>query len=235
MIDGKRVMAVIPARGGSKGLPGKNIRAVGGRPMIAWSMVAARGSRHIDRLVLSSEDEKIIAMARDLGCEAPFIRPAELATDEAAIEDALIHALGEVAEDYDYMVLLQPTSPLRRAEDIDGAIEACHASGAPACISVCEAAKSPYWMFRLDDDRRMRRLLEWDGPRHRRQNLPPVVAPNGAVYVARVPWLTEHRSFIGPDTRAYTMPPERSLDIDTELDLLMVEALLARTELGKDP
>jgi N-acylneuraminate cytidylyltransferase len=226
MIDGNTVVAVIPARGGSKGLPGKNLRAVGGRPLIAWSMEAAQGSRHIDRLVLSSDDEEIIAVARKLGLEAPFIRPGELATDCSPIEDALIHALGELAVSYDYLVLLQPTSPLRRAGDIDGAIEACHASGAPACISVCETPKSPYWMVRLDDEGRMHRLLDWDGPRHRRQNLPLVFAPNGAVYVAQVPWLIEHRTFSGPDTRAYVMPPERSLDIDTELDLLLVEALL---------
>ena len=227
MIGGKKILAVITARGSSKGLPRKNLLPIGGRPMIAWSIAAGQASRYIDRLVLSSEDEEIVRVAMDLGCEVPFRRPVELATDTALVEDALIHALDALTEAYDHLVLLQPTSPLRRAEDIDGAIEICHRAGAPVCISVCEPEKSPYWMFRKDDAGRLHPLLAVEEPVSRRQDLPLVFASNGAVYVAEVPWFRRHRTFVGPETIAYVMPRERSLDVDTETDLLMVNAVMA--------
>ncbi|MDP6785655.1 MAG: acylneuraminate cytidylyltransferase family protein [Rhodospirillales bacterium] len=230
MIEGKRVLAVITARGGSKGLPGKNLSDAGGKPLIAWSIEAAQGSRFIDRTVLSSDDAGIMATATLWGCEAPFVRPPELATDEAPIEGALLHALDEIGEVFDYVVLLQPTSPLRQAADIDGAIETCHASGAPACISVSAPAKSPYWMFTLDDEGRMRRLIETAGPTHRRQDLPEVVAANGAVYVMAVPDFRQSGQIYSAEAVAHVMAPERSLDVDSAMDLALVDALLKKGE-----
>ncbi len=226
MIEGRKVLAVITARGGSKGLPGKNLADAGGKPLIAWSIEAARGSRFIDRTVLSSEDAEIIAVAEQWGCEAPFVRPSELAADESPIEGVLIHALDQTKESYDYVVLLQPTSPLRRAADIDGAIETCHASGAPACISVSAPPKSPYWMFTLDATGRMRRLIEASGPTHRRQDLPPVFAANGAVYVMAVPAFRASGEIFSPDAVAYVMAPDRSLDVDSAMDLALIVAIL---------
>ncbi len=226
MIDGKKVLAVITARGGSKGLPGKNITDVGGKPMIAWALEAAHGSKFIDRTVLSSDDDAIIAVAKNLGCDVPFVRPAELAADTSPTVDALIHALNQIPETYDYLVLLQPTSPLRVVEDIDGAIEKCHASGAPACVTGCEPTKSPYWMFHLGDGETMTPVIESEGLKTRRQDLPKVFAPNGAVFLAQIPWYREHLTFYGPGTVAYMMPPERSVDVDSALDLALVQTLL---------
>ena len=230
MIEGRKVLAVITARGGSKGLPRKNVADAGGKPLIAWSIEAARGSRFIDRTVLSSEDPEIIAVAEQWGCEAPFVRPPELATDESPIEGVLTHALNQIGGDYDYVVLLQPTSPLRQAADIDGAIETCHASGAPACITVCAPAKSPYWMFTLDATGRMTRLIETSGPTHRRQDLPPVFAANGAVYVMTVSGFRAAGQIFSPDAVAYVMAPDRSLDVDSAMDLAMLGALLETGE-----
>src|SRR5262249_46947636 len=125
MIGSSRVLAIITARGGSKGLPGKNIIDLGGKPLLAWSIEAAHRARHVDRLILSSEDDDIIAVAKKFGCEVPFRRPREFATDAAMIDPVLTHALDHLDEAFDYLVLLQPTSPLRTAADIDGPIKLC--------------------------------------------------------------------------------------------------------------
>jgi len=226
MIEGKTILAVIAARGGSKGLAGKNIADAGGKPLIGWTIDAAHGSRYLDRTVLSSDDDEIIAVAREAGCEVPFVRPAEIAGDTSPVEVALIHALDQLAEPYDYLVLLQPTSPLRVTEDIDGAIEKCHASGAPACVSGGESVKSPYWMFHLKDDGTLSPVIESENFKTRRQDIPAAYVTNGAAFVARVPWFREHQTFYGPDTVLYVMPRERSMDVDTALDLTIVRTLL---------
>jgi len=226
MIDGKKILAVITARGGSKNLPGKNIADAGGKPLITWTIEAAHGSKLIDRTVLSSDDEDIIAVARNAGCDVPFVRPVEMAGDASPVEEALIHALDEMDEPYDFIILLQPTSPLRVADDIDGAIRKCHSSGALACVAGCPSAKSPYLAFRLDGDDRLSPLIESESITQRRQDIPPTYVSNGAVFVAQVPWYREHRAFYGPDTVLYIMPQERSLDVDTALDLSVVRALL---------
>jgi N-acylneuraminate cytidylyltransferase len=224
VIAGKSVLAVIAARGGSKGLPGKNIRPLGGRPLIAWTIEAARRSRHIDRLILSSDDPAIIAAAEQAGCEAPFRREASLATDEAASIDVVLDALDRVPS-FDIVVLLQPTSPLRAAVDIDGALELMTQSGAPTCVTLREAADHPYWMFRLQADKRLSPFVE-QAAASRRQDLPPAWCLNGAVYVADAAWLRSSRSFLSPLTVGYPMPAERSIDIDTAADFLAVEKSL---------
>ncbi len=228
MIDGKTVLAIIPARGGSKGVPRKNIRDVAGKPLIAWTIAAARKSVYIDRLILSSDDPEIIRVAGEWGCEAPFVRPAELARDDTPGIDPVLHALGALPDKYDYVVLLQPTSPLRAAEDIDGCIEKCRQTAAGACVSVTVPDKSPYWMYTLDDQAEMRPLLETAGQITRRQDMPAVYALNGAVYVARTDWLAAARTFVAAGTHAYIMPAGRSLDIDSETDLLLAGLLLGR-------
>jgi len=234
MIGGKKILAVITARGGSKSLPGKNIADAGGKPLIAWTIEAAHGSELIDRTVLSSDDDEIIAVARDAGCDVPFVRPDEMAGDASPVEEALIHALDELDEAYDYIVLLQPTSPMRIAEDIDGAIGKCHSSGALACVAGCQSAKSPYLAFRLDEGDRLSPLMESEFITRRRQDLPATYVSNGAVFVAQVTWFREHRAFYGSDTVLYTMPPERSMDVDTALDLSVVRALLENANGGDE-
>lgn len=226
MIDGKTVLALIPARGGSKGVPRKNIRDVAGKPLIAWSIEAAKSSRYIDRLILSSDDPEIIAVAEALGCEVPFIRPRELAADATPGIDPVLHALKTLPEKYDYVVMLQPTSPLRSVDDIDGCIEQCR-NGARACVSVTEPEKSPYWMYFMDSAGKMRPVLPPPDKAVRRQDLPQVYALNGAVYVAETDWLKNTRKFVTSETTGYLMPQERSLDIDTEHDLKLVSYLLS--------
>ena len=217
MIGDREVLALIPARGGSKGLPGKNILQMGGRPLLAWSVDAARGSRCIDRVVLSSEDEVIMAAARACGCEVPFRRPAALASDTAPSIDVVLHAL-DTLPGYDVVVLLQPTSPLRTASDIDAACERFATSGAPACVSVSRVEQSPYWMYHLGENHALLPIVEAPSEVTRRQDLPDVYTLNGAIYIADAAWLRQTRTFLTRDTVGHVMPVERSLDIDTAAD-----------------
>ncbi len=229
MIDHKKVLAIIPARGGSKGLPRKNILPVQGRPLIAWTIVEARKSKYVDHLVLSSEDEEIINIAKKWGCEAPFIRPKSLATDDATTIDVIFHTMKTIGTTYDYVVLLQPTSPLRRAVDIDKCVEICNSKNIPACVSVTEADKSPYWMFRLDENAKLDPLIDSSGLTTRRQDLPRVYTLNGAVYVAEWQWLLENETFLTHETAAYIMPKEKSIDIDNKFDFNFFKYIVCDT------
>jgi CMP-N,N'-diacetyllegionaminic acid synthase len=228
MIGRKSVIGVVPARGGSKGVYRKNLRAIAGKPLIAWSIEAAQKACLIDRLVVDTDDAEIASVVRSYGAEVPFMRPSALATDTASVIDALIHLLDRLDDAFDYVVLLQCTSPLRTTEDIDTAIELCVRSGAPACVSITMMVKPPQWMLRLDDNGRISPLLGWDGFHRRRQDLEVAYLPNGAVFMASVPWFRKQRSFFTAETIAYVMPPERAYDVDTELDLLDVERQIER-------
>lgn len=234
MIGAYQVLALIPARGGSKGLPGKNILPVGGRPLLAFSIAAAQGARCIDRTVLSSDDEAIMAAAKDHGCDVPFRRPAHLATDSASTIDVVLHALDQLPG-YDVVVLLQPTSPLRTSADIDAACSHFSASGAPSCVSVSPVQQSPYWMFRLDNAARLRPLIDSPEIATRRQDLPEVYSLNGAVYVANVAWLRSNRTFVTRQTVAHVMPTERSIDIDTAADFEAFRQALTKEPHGQVP
>ena len=219
MIGARSVLGLVTARGGSKGVPRKNLLPIGGRPLICWTIDAARASRYIDRLVLSSDDAEIMAAAATAGCEVPFTRDAALATDQASSIDVALDALLRVPG-FDVLVLLQPTSPLRATEDIDGALELFHSSGAPACVSVRAAEEHPYLTFRRDAAGQLRRYCEPSEPMpSRRQDLPPAWCLNGAVYVAECAWLLRERSFLAAGTVGYPMPAARSLDIDTPEDI----------------
>ena len=213
----ERVLALITARGGSKGLPRKNVLPAGEKPLIAWTIAAAQESSVIDHLVLSSDDEEIIKVARVWGCDVPFRRPTELASDSASSMDVVLHAL-KALPGYEYLVLLQPTSPLRTGGDIDAAFHLMLEQGASSCVSVCEADQSPYWMYQLDQDKRLSSLLSALPGATRRQDLPPVYVLNGAIYIAKVAQLIDSHTFINDHTVAYVMPRERSLDIDTAED-----------------
>lgn len=228
MIQGKSILAIIPARGGSKAVPRKNLREIAGKPLIAWAIEEGRKSQYIDRLILSSEDAEIIHIAQSWGCEVPFVRPAELARDETPGIEPVLHALSALPERYDYVVLLQPTSPLRLAEDIDGCVETCLRHQAPTCVTVTEVDHSPFWMYRLDPSRHLAPLIDQKNIPDRRQDSPKVYILNGAVYVAHTAWLQQHRTFLTAETVAHIMPRERSLDVDTELDLKICESLISR-------
>lgn len=217
MIEGLSVLALIPARGGSKGLPRKNVLQAGGRPLLAWSIEAARQSRYVDKCVVSSDDDEVMEAGRLWGAEVPFRRPAELASDTASSIDVVVHALDMLGA-WDIVVLLQPTSPLRMAQDIDATLEQMLLSNAPSCVSVCPVEESPYWMFTLDARHELHPVLGTGTTVTRRQDLPPVYRLNGAVYAARTSWLRQTRSFVASGTVAHPMPLERSLDIDTQAD-----------------
>ncbi|MBF0557360.1 MAG: acylneuraminate cytidylyltransferase family protein [Nitrospirae bacterium] len=228
MDNGVKIVAIIPARGGSKGLPRKNILPLLGKPLIAWTIEEAKKSKYLDRVVLSSEDAEIISVARQFGCDVPFVRPMELASDETPGVAPILHAIEALPEQYDMIVLLQPTSPLRLAADIDRSIELCIDRKAPACVSVTEPDISPFWMYTIGPAGNLQPLLKSEET-YRRQDLPKVFASNGAVYVANCSWLLKTKTFVTDETIAYIMPRERSQDIDTELDLRFCEFLLRET------
>jgi CMP-N,N'-diacetyllegionaminic acid synthase len=227
MIGDLSVVAIIGARGNSKGLPRKNVAPLGGRPLLEWSIAAAAESVYIDGVCVTSDDAEILAVAEATGDVTIVHRPDPLATDTARVEDAILHALDTLEEKFNLVVLLQPTSPLRTASDIDGTIEACISAASPAAVSVTTPSKSPYWMCTMRENGTLKRLIETDLPIHRRQDLPEAFAYNGAVYVARTEYFCEHQTFFGTDTVGYFMPPERSIDIDTELDLKIAESVIS--------
>ena len=213
-----KLLGVIPARGGSKGLPKKNILRVKNIPLIAWTIIAANKSKCIDRLVVSSDDDDIIDTASKWGCEAPFTRPVELSTDTASSIEVILHAV-EQLPGYEYVAILQPTSPLRTAQDIDKAFSLLLESGAPSCVSICESKESPYLMHALNINGRINSLLDPLNEVTRRQDLPKSYILNGAIYIARVDWLIESKTFVTSETVGYIMPIDRSIDIDDEIDL----------------
>lgn len=229
MIDGRTVLALIPARGGSKGVPRKNIRLLADKPLIAWSIEEARESRYIDRLVLSTDDDDIMNVAQAWNCEV-LKRPAHLAQDDTPGIAPVLHALTQLVA-YDYVVLLQPTSPFRTATDIDGCIAACSQKGWKVCVAVVEQTKSPYWLYFLEDER-LEPFLAADRV-ERRQDSPKLYALSGAVYVAESAWLEHSKSFLTPETRGYLLSPLHSLDIDSEDDFTLAEAL-KRHQLGSN-
>jgi N-acylneuraminate cytidylyltransferase len=225
VIENKSVLAIIPARGGSKGVPRKNIRDVAGKPLIAWTIEEANKSRYIDRLVVSTDDQEIADIAMQWGGDVPFMRPDELAQDDTPGIAPVIHMLTTIQPAYELVVLLQPTSPLRTVEDIDGAINLMIARKANACVSVVEPDKSPYWMYSLTRSGKLLPLLS--GNYACRQDIPSVYALNGAVYVAEINWLISMQTFITEETVAFIMPKERSIDIDTNIDLILANELLS--------
>lgn len=216
--------ALIPARGGSKGIPRKNIKLMAGKPLIVWTIEAALRSALLDAVVVSTEDEEIAEVARKAGAQVPFMRPAELAQDASAGLDPVLHALDQLPH-YDAVLVLQPTSPMRSSADIDGCLRLAAERGAPSVVSVCEPDSHPYWTYRMQPDLSMRPLLD-GAPITRRQDLPPVAALNGALYFARVEWLRRNGGLIGPETLAYVMTREHSVDLDTPLDWKLAEILL---------
>jgi len=225
MIHKHSVLALIPARGGSKGLPRKNIIPIAGKPMIAWTIEAAKKSQYIDRVVVSSDDTEIIQIARQFGGEAPFVRPSHLAQDDSPTIDAVVHALDNLPE-YDVVILLQPTSPLRDAQDIDNAIDTLFLTNASSCVSVTEPDKSPYWMFTVNKKGKIRPLLSQELSNKPRQSLPPIRVLNGAIYIVKTETLKTNRELLTHDTVPYMMSKEHSIDVDYELDLKLADYLL---------
>lgn len=224
-----RIVAVIPARGGSKGIPGKNIRGLAGKPLIAYTVEAALKSKTLKRVVVSTDDVKIAEVARSYGAEVPFLRPAELAKDDTPGLLVIQHAVKYMEEDeghkLDVVVVLQPTSPLRSEKYIDEAVEKLLRTGADSVITVCKVRHHPFWSFTVKGER-LYPFSEKGITISRRQDLPEIYAVNGAVYAVRRDVLFEQNSVFGRDTRAILMLHEESVDIDDYFDLFVAEMML---------
>lgn len=211
-----RVLGLVPARAGSQGLPGKNTRDLAGRPMVAWTLEACREATVLDQVIVSTDDEAVTEVATRMGYPPPFRRPSALSGPEASVIDAIEHVLATLGGHWDYVVLLQPTSPLRLGSDIDGAVRLCHQAGAPAVIGVSPVLKPQTFYGRLADDGVFR-------PNAPEPDEPVVI--NGAVYVGRPDLLLSRRSFQGLGTLGWLMAPERGWDVDTAFDFAVCEAL----------
>lgn len=231
MYKGLSVLGFIPARAGSKGVPGKNIRPLAGKPLIVYTIEAARKSGVFDCLLVSTDGDEIAQIARQAGADVPFLRPAVLATDTARGIDVLRHAVSWLEERgirYDCVMILQPTSPLRAPEDITNALDLLIERSADAIVSVCEVDHHPWWCNTLPADGCMKDFLRPGIPSNR-QELPRYYRLNGAIYLARWDFIRKGDSWYGPGTYAYVMPRERSVDIDEEIDFLLSGLIMKTT------
>jgi CMP-N,N'-diacetyllegionaminic acid synthase len=228
-----RVLGVVTARGGSKGIPRKNVRILGGKPLIAWTAEAARGARRLERTILSTDDDEIAEAGRAAGLEVPFARPAELATDQAPTLPVLQHAvrfLEDSGDRYDAICLLQPTNPLRTAALIDACIERFEESNAHTLITVSAvpAEYNPHWVYVNGPNGTLRLATGELVPIPRRQELPPAFHREGSVYIMRRNLLMDEGTLYGPRLVGYPVDPRSSVNLDTEDDWQRAEALVSR-------
>ena len=237
-----RVLAVIPARGGSKSVPRKNIKDLGGKPLITWTIEAAKASGVFDRLILTTDDTEIAEVGKRYGAEVPFMRPSELAQDTTPTLPVLQHAITWLKEQEGYEpdagMLLQPTTPFRSAEHIKGAVELFEKTGADSVVSVVEIPGNynPHWAFKVDED--LRATLYLGGAIKtrikRRQDLPKAYSPNGMIYLFKPKFLFDaaDQNFYGDDVRAYEVEERVSINIDSPEDWVLAEMAVERFRAG---
>lgn len=229
----EKILALIPARGGSKGVPHKNIRPVAGKPLIAYSIEAALSAREIlYRVVVSTDDEQIAATARQLGAEVPFLRPADLANDKSPMVPVVRHAVQFIEQQdsvhLDWVLLLQPTALFRTAEDIRAAVDLARQGGCDSVISVVQVFSThPILMKKIENDRLLPYCIEEKEGTRRQDYQPQAFMRNGAIYLVRRDVVVEKGSMWGDVVRPYVMPEERSVNIDSEMDLRLAELMLA--------
>ena len=221
------VVSIIPARSGSKGLPGKNINEFAGKPMIAWTIEASRNAACVARTIVSTDGTEIADVAREHGAEVPFMRPSELAEDHFSTDDVMIHAIEWLRDDMgrlpEYVCLLQPTSPLGSAEDIDAALAIMRDNDADAVVSVFESPNHPYLAKAVTETGYLKWFVEVEAKYRRRQNFSECYCLNGAIYVLRTELFVRDRSFQPQKTLPYVMPPQRSMDIDDRWNFQLAE------------
>ena len=229
----QKVLAVIPARGGSKGGPRKNIRSVCGRPLITYTIEHARAAQHLFyRIIVSTDDEEIATVAREHGAEVPFLRPANLARDESPMIPMLQHAVDFIEKQdgvrMDWICLLQPTEPFRTVSDIEQCLRLGFAGGCDSVITVVRVfATHPILMKRIEDDVLLPFCVEEREGTRRQDYQPAAYMRNGSIYLSRRDVLMEQGSIWGQTIRPYVMPLERSVSIDTELDLKLAELMMS--------
>jgi len=218
----KTFLAIIPARGGSKRLPRKNILELNGKPLIAWSIEAGLKSKYVDKVVVSSDDKEILEYSQYYGADT-IKRPDNLASDTSTTFDAIKHTV-ENLKKYDYVILLQATSPLRNENHVDEAIELLESKNASAVVSVCETDHSPLWSNTLDDSLSMKGFLKEGVLNKRSQDLEKYYRLNGAIYICKVEKLLKEKSFFLKDNIfAFKMDKHNSIDIDEEVDFQMAK------------
>jgi N-acylneuraminate cytidylyltransferase len=222
------VLGIIPARGGSKGVPGKNIRPLGGKPLLVWTLEAARAATAVDKIVCSTDSPEIAAIAEAHGLQVPFLRPAELAGDRSKVQDAVIDVLDRLDLHPDYLLLLQPTTPFRSSADIDRAVELAREHDATSVVSFSRVeTHHPYYMYHYGESPLSVKPLFTYPPGTPRQEFPPIVYRNGAIYLVKTEWFLEHHAFVSPDVLPMLMPPEHSINVDTEEDFSLAEYTLS--------
>lgn len=226
MINGKSVLAIIPARGGSKGLPKKNILPLGDYPLIAWSIQAANKSNYIDRSIISTDDKNIAHISKKYGGEVPFFRPSELSSDTASSEGVILYTIQTIKENYDIIILLQPTSPLRTSVDIDTALELMEKKNANALVSMVPLRHPIEWTSKLTSDLHIPELINYSSKKTRRQDFEQRFELNGAIYISTSEAFIKKETFITDETIAYIMPTERSIDIDNKFDYELANFLV---------
>ena len=222
-------LAIIPARGGSKGLPGKNIRLLGDIPLIAWTIQAALTSRCFKKVIVSTDCHEIANISITFGAEVPFIRPERLATDTSTSVDVVMHAINALDEKFDEVVLLQPTSPFRKGNDIRNAFDIYNASKVQSLVSVTEADKSPYWCFSRNENKSITPIVVLDKQFSRRQDMPTAYSLNGAIYIVGTEKFINDPKFIYDNTLSYVMNKKSSIDVDDIIDFKLAELLLGET------
>ncbi|HMM80937.1 MAG TPA: acylneuraminate cytidylyltransferase family protein [Pyrinomonadaceae bacterium] len=228
-----KVLGIIPARGGSKGVPRKNIKVLCGKPLLAYTAESALAASGLSKVVLSTEDEEIAMIGRELGLCVPFIRPIELAKDSTPTMPVVLHAMEELenqGESFDAVCLLQPTNPLRRSEHIDACIELLKQTASDSVVSVLPVpdAFNPMWTFWRNADGRIELTSGESEPTVRRQELPRAFYRDGSVYVTRSNVLRDQRSLYGRKIQSFEMDPRFAVNIDTKSDWEMAEQLIAR-------
>lgn len=226
------VLALITARGGSKGIPRKNLSPLAGKPLIAWTIECAMAVHdRLGRIIVSTDDEEIAGVSRKYGAEVPFLRPASLSRDDATSLDVVRHAVETMEKDaevpFDWVLLLQPTSPLRRPEDLHQALDIAAEGDCDAVIAVTEVVESHPMLLKTIENGRLAPYGDAPLDGVRRQDCrPPVYINNGAIYLSRRELVMERNTLLGDNARPYIMPLERSLDIDTAFDLKLAEAFI---------
>ena len=231
MINNKTFLAIIPARGGSKRLPKKNIVDLAGQPLIAWSINAAIKSKYIDKTIVTTDSDEILEVARKYGADVPFKRPDYLSSDTAIREDVIRHTIdyyqNEKKEKFDYLIYLQPTSPLRNEKHIDEAIEYMFEKRANAIVSVCKLEHPVQWSGLLPEDRDMSNFINSLDIKTRSQDFPTYYRLNGAIFICDTDKFMKSGSvFLKENIFAYVMPQSVSIDIDTETDFMFAKIIL---------
>lgn len=216
-----KVIAIIPARGGSKGIPKKNLVNFLGKPLLQWSIEAALNSKYITDVVVSSDDDDILRISQKHKNVIPIKRPKELALDTSRTEPVLAHVIESLkGTTFDYLILLQPTSPLRKSDDIDEAFNKLLASYANSLISVCSNNYHPYKSLRINNEGFLEGIINNEYPFFPRQELPQTYSANGAIYIIKVKDFIKNNSLITSKTLHFKMSIESSLDIDSKIDLI---------------